>query len=272
MVILIVSNKQIMQIIGARIMARLPQVGGDDKVWGDILNSYLLESHTADGALKANSVGSAQLQEDSITAAALSAGSVTEDQLDTNLQQKVNNNVKTTGDQTVAGVKTFSSLPVVPVTPTSTTHVASKSYVDSTVVASGHSGRELAYAESDVQATFADGSWHMIPGLTITFATTDRPAYITVNLGIVLTTTNNTSQVLIAILNVTDMEQSFMQEVTLAPFEGYGAAPAPIISFRVPAGTASKEYAVRIQNIQGEQTTVFPSWAGNSGFINAIEA
>lgn len=253
-------------------MARLPQPGGDAGNWGEVLNSYLLESHTASGALKTGSVGAAQLQDGSITAAALASGSITESQLDTNLQQKVNNNVKTTGDQAVAGVKTFSSLPVIPVTPSSASQAASKSYVDTTVVANGHSGRELAYAESSVQQNFTNTAWNIIPGLTITFATTDRPAYITVNLGIVLTTTNNTSQLLIAILNVTDMEQAFMQEVTIPSFEGYGAAPAPIISYRVPAGTAAKEYTVRVQNIQGEQTTVFPSWAGNSGFINAIEA
>lgn len=40
-------------------------------------------------------------------------------------------NVKLTGNQTIAGTKTFSSLPVIPVTPTLTTHPASKGYVDS---------------------------------------------------------------------------------------------------------------------------------------------
>jgi len=33
-------------------MTRLPVPGGDDGVWGDILNDYLLQSHAADGALK----------------------------------------------------------------------------------------------------------------------------------------------------------------------------------------------------------------------------
>ena len=33
-------------------MTRLPEVGGDKGNWGAILNDYLLESHTADGALR----------------------------------------------------------------------------------------------------------------------------------------------------------------------------------------------------------------------------
>lgn len=33
-------------------MARLPQPGGDDDVWGDILNDFLLVEHNADGSLK----------------------------------------------------------------------------------------------------------------------------------------------------------------------------------------------------------------------------
>lgn len=33
-------------------MARLPQPGGDDNVWGDILNDFLLVEHNADGTLR----------------------------------------------------------------------------------------------------------------------------------------------------------------------------------------------------------------------------
>lgn len=40
--------------------------------------------------------------------------------------------VKTTGDQTLAGVKTFSSSPVVPKTPTADEHASSKKYTDDT--------------------------------------------------------------------------------------------------------------------------------------------
>lgn len=43
---------------------------------------------------------------------------------------KVNDTVKLTGNQTIAGVKTFSSSPIVP-TPTANTQAANKAYVDS---------------------------------------------------------------------------------------------------------------------------------------------
>lgn len=35
-------------------MARLPQPGSDDGVWGAILNDFLSQSHAADGSLKAD--------------------------------------------------------------------------------------------------------------------------------------------------------------------------------------------------------------------------
>lgn len=85
-------------------MARLPVPGADDGVWGDVLNEYLEVEHNADGTLK-------------------STGS---------LASKANDSavVHLTGNETVAGVKTFSSSPVVP-TPSSSSQAASKGYVDS---------------------------------------------------------------------------------------------------------------------------------------------
>jgi hypothetical protein len=42
-------------------MARLPNVGGDDSNWGQILNDFLSQSHASDGMLKSGSVGHIQL-------------------------------------------------------------------------------------------------------------------------------------------------------------------------------------------------------------------
>ncbi len=42
-------------------MARLPQPGGDNGDWGNILNDFLLQTHNADGALKSGSIGEAAL-------------------------------------------------------------------------------------------------------------------------------------------------------------------------------------------------------------------
>jgi hypothetical protein len=53
-------------------MPRLPQPGSDQGQWGDILNDYLSVSHTSDGSLKGGTVGTTQLQDNSIPAAKLS--------------------------------------------------------------------------------------------------------------------------------------------------------------------------------------------------------
>lgn len=37
-------------------MARMPQPGGDDGTWGDILNDFLSQSHNPDGTLQASAV------------------------------------------------------------------------------------------------------------------------------------------------------------------------------------------------------------------------
>jgi Right handed beta helix region len=52
-------------------MTRLPQPGGDDDTWGDILNAYLEVSLNSDGTLTNNVVGTAQLQNNCVTNAKL---------------------------------------------------------------------------------------------------------------------------------------------------------------------------------------------------------
>lgn len=49
-------------------MSRLPNPGGDDGQWGSLLNEFLLESHTAAGALKGGAVSNTQLADGSVTA------------------------------------------------------------------------------------------------------------------------------------------------------------------------------------------------------------
>jgi hypothetical protein len=86
-------------------MARLPIPGSDNGQWGTLLNQFLEVEHNADGSLKAG--GSLATKADNTAV------------------------VHNTGDENVAGIKTFSSLPVIPATPTSANQAASKSYVDS---------------------------------------------------------------------------------------------------------------------------------------------
>ena len=90
-------------------MTRLPTPGSDSGTWGTLLNDFLSVEHNSDGTLKAS--GSLATKADDSTV------------------------VHLTGNQTVAGVKTFSSSPIVP-TPTTSTQAATKAYVDS-VASSG---------------------------------------------------------------------------------------------------------------------------------------
>lgn len=92
-------------------MSRLPIPGHDNGTWGQILNDFLSTEHNEDGSLK---------QEGSIAAKADNA--------------KV---VHTTGNEMIAGTKTFTASPVVP-TPTLGSQAANKTYVDTTI-ASGAS-------------------------------------------------------------------------------------------------------------------------------------
>lgn len=61
--------------------------------------------------------------------------------------------VASTGDETVAGVKTFTSSPVVPVTPTTDAQAASKKYVDDNAGGGGEA-TELWVSATDLAATF----------------------------------------------------------------------------------------------------------------------
>jgi hypothetical protein len=88
-------------------LARLPVPGSDEGTWGQILNDFLSISLDTDGSLKTTAV-SGKANDTAV--------------------------VHNTGDETIAGVKTFSSSPVVP-SPSGGTDATNKDYVDS--VASG---------------------------------------------------------------------------------------------------------------------------------------
>jgi hypothetical protein len=89
-------------------MSRLPQTGGDQGIWGNILNDFLSVELNPDGTLKKAGDIAAAASNDSV--------------------------VHNTSNETIGGVKTFSSSPVVP-TPIASTQAANKSYVDSTTSA-----------------------------------------------------------------------------------------------------------------------------------------
>jgi len=103
-------------------MTRLPIPGSDDGSWGDILNDFLAQAHNTDGTLKASALAS-KADDSSV--------------------------VHSSGNETVAGVKTFSSAPIVP-TPSAPTEVANKTYVDN-VAGSGSTPDADASTKGKVQ-------------------------------------------------------------------------------------------------------------------------
>ena len=71
-------------------MARLPQVGGDSGSWGDVLNDFLRQAHSDDGALRTNSVGAPQIKPGAVTGAALADETIDEVKLTTAVREKLN--------------------------------------------------------------------------------------------------------------------------------------------------------------------------------------
>ncbi len=86
-------------------MTRLPKPGGDDNEWGGILNGFLSVAHNPDGTLQDTGIIADKADDNSV--------------------------IHNSGNETVAGTKTFNSSPVVP-SPTLGSQVANKTYVDAT--------------------------------------------------------------------------------------------------------------------------------------------
>jgi hypothetical protein len=62
-------------------MARLPQPGADEGLWGEILNDYLVVSHNSDGTVKNDAITSSAIQDASIAGTKLQDGAITIDKL-----------------------------------------------------------------------------------------------------------------------------------------------------------------------------------------------
>lgn len=141
-------------------MSRLPVVGQDNDVWGDILNDFLSVSHNTDGTLKAAGTINSAVQNvnghagPTVSLSAGDVGAATDSSV-----------VHKTGNESVGGVKTFVSSPVVP-SPTGSTDAANKSYVDGVVAAGAAdattSSKGVVQLAGDLGGTAASPT---VPGL-----------------------------------------------------------------------------------------------------------
>lgn len=112
-------------------MVRLPIPGSDDGNWGKLLNDFLSVEAGDGGVLKIRSDGT------------------------------LANLAHTIGDETIAGIKTFSSSPLVP-TPTTATQVANKAYADAVVTIGTTAGTVAAGNDArftSITATTQAGSY-----------------------------------------------------------------------------------------------------------------
>lgn len=71
-------------------MARLPNPGGDEGTWGNVLNDFLGTIHNTDGTLKDNTVSSSALAPDAVDTSNIQDATISEDKLDAALAAKVN--------------------------------------------------------------------------------------------------------------------------------------------------------------------------------------
>src|ERR1700730_12250261 len=91
---------------------RLPVPGSDDNQWGTILNDFLGVEHNSDGSQKTLAVAKGGTGATDAATARTNLGAAAA----SDLAGKANDSavVHNTGAETTAGVKTFSSAPVVP--------------------------------------------------------------------------------------------------------------------------------------------------------------
>lgn len=139
-------------------MTRLPIPGSDDGNWGTLLNDFLSTEMQADGKLKIRFDGT------------------------------LNSFAHVTGDEAIAGIKTFTTSPIVP-TPTTATQAANKTYVDTIAVSGAPNATTgapgLVQLAGDLGGTATSPSVLKVNGVTVSGTPTTS--------GQVLTATSTTA-------------------------------------------------------------------------------
>lgn len=109
---------------------RLPTPGGDEGLWGQILNEYLMAAHKTDGTLKDNIVTASAIAPGAVTVTELQNNTITEDKLDPLLLNKIETGVGSTGATGATGA----TGPSGPAGPTGATGVGAVGFTGATGV------------------------------------------------------------------------------------------------------------------------------------------
>jgi hypothetical protein len=163
-------------------MSRLPRPGEDADIWGDILNDFLAVSHLDDGRIRVSALPEPQVADGSITPAKLSQPYVPVSQLPAGLEPDATTTAKgivqlagdlagtadaptvpglsakaddtdvvhKSGNETITGLKVFTSLVEIPGPPVKLTDAVNKDYVD-TAIAAGNVSDATTTAKGIVQ-------------------------------------------------------------------------------------------------------------------------
>ena len=126
---------------------------------------------------------------------------------------------------------------------------------------------ELAYAEIGAESPIANTATD-IPGLSVTFATTDRPAMIKAYMSGVQGTGDGTWQFQLVRTSDSAVLALGICNTTASPSVAY--PPAPTLELRIPAGTASTTYKVQAYRVAGTATGGKINPANKKAFIQAV--
>lgn len=137
------------------------------------------------------------------------------------------------------------------------------------LVHASYAGTELAAAETVTQFAWSGTDWNNVPGLTLTFATDDGPAYLRAQLGTVVVHTVKKANISYRILDVTSQQPISTGAVTVigdtdGTQDGDDVTGIPILEARILAGLPERTYQVQVQSPTGVGAYVTPGWMQNA--------